>query len=1069
MPEIKNNFLQGKMNKDLDDRLLPNGQYRDAQNINISKSENSDVGTVQNIKANKYAYTATPLNLASGIETIGYFVDEVNNDIFWFVTNFTGSTSDKSFDITYAGEYLDPPTNSEATKCAIYYWNANQPGTQPQAILDSYRLNFSKIHPILHINKVDDLLFWTDNYNQPRRINVRDAIDANYYTNNIYLEDKISVAQYAPPSSPKVILSNDSTVKSKHIENKFVKFAYRFKYQNNEYSLISPFTQTCFHPGKGKTFQYGGFANGSAGMITSAEETAILKNTTVESMQNLANRVYLNIDMPSHDDIDNIGAADANGILSGSGPHTINNINSGGSNPAATNKIITERGDNFTVSSFSDPNLSLSETISDAIVDDTRLYIFNNNDLTTYNNPLDIKKIEILYVESDSPAVQVVDIIELDGATTYSYRAQPLSGDSAKLVHTYQYVYNSSKPIRTLAESEIIRVGDIIPVKAHAQEVSGNRVIYGNFKQNRTLDNAIEKNYFSVTNGTQGKFNDEYLLSSVKSRREYSVGLVLSDRYGRQSTVFLPNTSTTYVEPYDNTPDPVTQGTSSWKHEVLKLDFTQKIDDVYNPTTNPLGWYSYRVVVKQSELEYYNAYTPTLLDNVPSTNPRSWLVLHGDNINKIPRDVTDINTETGAQGSQTKLLPRILNTTGTQTQQYTNDFIDITSIGTALEQGLNDAVNGHGGDATDALQELYNYDKNPLLAEIEDGKGIDWTGGVNTSILNVFETEPFKSSLDIYYETSTAGLVSHLNSAIDDALGAVPENIAFSSSSVLESASSGSLAAEITSTNTSSVELTNETYTIISITDGNGTNRNGAFTVDNSVDPSQLLTGETFEFTNTNTDNYTIRIRVTDSLSNTLIQNKSISIGNVAPTITVGANITALAESVSTGTTIRTVTAVNGSAKTSANTNNLTFAITSGNTNSDFAINSSTGAITVVNSLSGGDSYNLTIQVTDAGGSTNSDTLAITVASTTYTLFYISEGDSSASSACNKAVGSDAYFIGSGVPSNTDVIYSNQQGTVFNGGGNYYAFSQDPHNGSGTSYVGQISATGVLSGATLCN
>ena len=40
MPEIKNNFLQGKMNKDLDDRLLPNGQYRDAQNITVSKSEN---------------------------------------------------------------------------------------------------------------------------------------------------------------------------------------------------------------------------------------------------------------------------------------------------------------------------------------------------------------------------------------------------------------------------------------------------------------------------------------------------------------------------------------------------------------------------------------------------------------------------------------------------------------------------------------------------------------------------------------------------------------------------------------------------------------------------------------------------------------------------------------------------------------------------------------------------------------------------------------------------------------------------------------------------------------------
>ena len=30
MPEIKHVFSQGKMNKDLDERLVPNGQYRHA-------------------------------------------------------------------------------------------------------------------------------------------------------------------------------------------------------------------------------------------------------------------------------------------------------------------------------------------------------------------------------------------------------------------------------------------------------------------------------------------------------------------------------------------------------------------------------------------------------------------------------------------------------------------------------------------------------------------------------------------------------------------------------------------------------------------------------------------------------------------------------------------------------------------------------------------------------------------------------------------------------------------------------------------------------------------------------
>ena len=39
MPEIKHVFNQGKMNKDLDESLVRNGQYRDAMNIQVSTSE----------------------------------------------------------------------------------------------------------------------------------------------------------------------------------------------------------------------------------------------------------------------------------------------------------------------------------------------------------------------------------------------------------------------------------------------------------------------------------------------------------------------------------------------------------------------------------------------------------------------------------------------------------------------------------------------------------------------------------------------------------------------------------------------------------------------------------------------------------------------------------------------------------------------------------------------------------------------------------------------------------------------------------------------------------------------
>jgi len=48
---------------------------------------------------------------------------------------------------------------------------------------------------MLGVDLIEDLLFFTDNRNQPRKINVETAIaNPTYYTN----EDHISVAKYAP-------------------------------------------------------------------------------------------------------------------------------------------------------------------------------------------------------------------------------------------------------------------------------------------------------------------------------------------------------------------------------------------------------------------------------------------------------------------------------------------------------------------------------------------------------------------------------------------------------------------------------------------------------------------------------------------------------------------------------------------------------------------------------------------------------------------------------------------------------------------------------------------------------
>ena len=68
MSEIKRNFTGGKMNKDLDERLVKNGEYRHAVNIQVRTTDNSggnnsdsvsfadavgNAGSAQNIQGNK--------------------------------------------------------------------------------------------------------------------------------------------------------------------------------------------------------------------------------------------------------------------------------------------------------------------------------------------------------------------------------------------------------------------------------------------------------------------------------------------------------------------------------------------------------------------------------------------------------------------------------------------------------------------------------------------------------------------------------------------------------------------------------------------------------------------------------------------------------------------------------------------------------------------------------------------------------------------------------------------------------------------------------------------------------
>ena len=1129
MAEDKKSFLQGKMNQDLDDRVLPNGEYRSAQNIQISTSDASDIGSVQNLLGNSVVsntlnnnyseiFVATQLSVTfqgtaeftltlnplptnnqaivlvngvqiediftggvdvfnnvipdgfnffdiqenfirvygtvnigdvievrsiSGLETIGCFFDEKDSRVFYFVTNYTCPNTNA---LGLLGDIDGPTTALQANNndlfCGIYMYDQQTNNTV--LLVSGLFLNFSKTHTITGVSLIDDLLFFTDGLNQPRRINIELANPNSlniptYYTT----EDKISVAKFAP-FMPALLLDYDQTTLNNNtptqleptssltenvsfpddiMKEKFIRFSYRYRFVDGEYSTIAPFTQVCFVP--------------KTSSLNASHMQKILKRGQVyfqdkqgnsDGMVNSINSVNLNIILPSS-------------------------------------------------------NIKTS---------------------------LDINGIEILYKESNNNVIRAVELIDLD--------------DTSSVNGVFQYNYKSTLPYKTLPPNQLPRVYDNVPLSAKAQEIVGNRVIYGNFVQDRTLpseEGIIGLNFntsyeakYDITNSLGNTdFNNyyvhkEYPFHSIKQKRTYEIGVVLSDKFGRQSPVLtstisdgsitvkglsssfnsstwseddsltiqdvsqgsafstpgnenycgdaltltfnkpIPNaygsgilidinnslqlgtynsnvfkrafysgtdrtTATTFVLFYeqslDITNDTLDVGSFLFTNDILTepfigqsivylnnglinfddsgafliltlLELDPGTGEVINVTTEnvavveetllpisamqfvaaagdtystaggvlvditsdvvdsthrliisntsfindfevgdylkgqdndfvlitniisennnlilecdgkpslsynvssssiplgyyfykykiiPHGWYSYRVVVKQTEQDYYNVYAPGVFDfDNDRDDPKTYIPILSDNINKVTRDIEFSNTqEVGLSTSKDKLFPKVVPSASNTalSVQSNNDILDVVSIGTSKEQGVKN-------ENDDVFAFVAETNKNPLLAQIPfggttgsnigseteaglsgrilsltvntDGTGDaptatlfssgkkvlkiqggdanqsgffeigDYLKGANVDLvkvikvtagnpvliecdgeiseeykdlnntenlkiysykydvqdnLAVFETKPVETALDIYYETSTAGLVHELNEAL---------------------------------------------------------------------------------------------------------------------------------------------------------------------------------------------------------------------------------------------------------------------------------------------------------------
>jgi hypothetical protein len=241
MPEAKNTFVGGAMNKDLDDRLVPQGFYRDAQNINVDTSEGGSIGSAQNSLGNTIMTDIATLSgrSATGARTIGSVKYEAGGLIYWCVAG-------DFFDGIY--EYNEE-TQTSSRIVQSNKANANTPS----------KLNFNKSYPITGINYVlgpngNSFLYLTDDYNPPRKINIKRVRD--YNIDDYLIDEDIEVALAPPLYAPYIKLVEDTTIESDAMERKFLYFSYRWLYKDNQYSSLSPFSAVAFDPSN-YNFDYG--------------------------------------------------------------------------------------------------------------------------------------------------------------------------------------------------------------------------------------------------------------------------------------------------------------------------------------------------------------------------------------------------------------------------------------------------------------------------------------------------------------------------------------------------------------------------------------------------------------------------------------------------------------------------------------------------------------------------------------------------------------------------------------------------------------------------------------------
>jgi len=593
MPKLQHNFVQGKMNKDLDERIVPNGQYRDALNIQVSNSEGSDVGAIENVLGNtKQNKKTSSLNWDANFgltspQCIGVARDTLNDKIYWFITATNGDA---------ILEY-DQPT-----------------GFIVPIIVDTRStsiLNFSTSYKITGINILDNMLFWTDNNNEPRKLNISDyktaagtsvgasatSLAGTSKTTEIYSRDFLASDITVIKPSPKQAVSITSSATALTVTSwNGSAEAGELGVGINPIIVNADFTDSndfVLKTGNTKAISWGvnqsvqplnAFNNKNVVLTHEAlrsDGTKIKYEVigTLSSLQGVQQTVegvgetfYTNATLTIISATPDIPATvlSYEMVVDEGEPIFKNNF------PRFSYRWKYVDGEYSTYAPFSKAAFVTGkfsyepENGYNLGMDNNIRKITLTFPTDTYATPpKDVEEIEILYKGVDSNNIYVLD------------KHKTASG----ALSTFEITKDLLGPV--VESLQLLRLFDDVPRKAKSQEIIGNRLVYGNYVHNYPFNDTGLAITGSSSSTALSSGEEYYGFESVKTDRTYQIGVSFLDEFSRESPVFTTKNAAVKLG-IEN----------AAKKNSLRASVT---------VTNAPTWASYyKFYVKDPSSEYYN-------------------------------------------------------------------------------------------------------------------------------------------------------------------------------------------------------------------------------------------------------------------------------------------------------------------------------------------------------------------------------------------------------------------------------------------------------------------------------